>query len=322
MAANHSGIGAGPSAARSLVGVAAILMALARAAAAGEAAPGPEAPPPAVPLRLVVSGDMPRILERGALRERLATELHAPVVLDADLGPAPDSGVIRIAYDAAGASLSVAYAPAAGPVVTRTIAAPDRSGEVADLAVLLAGNVARDQAAELLAETRPAPTFAAESAWEPPAAPGPADATLLRRLFRGAAPALGHLEIEAWTSNLSLVNVGARLSGRHLYALASLSAHLESWRALGGPGLALGATHACLRLECGVDVGTAYLIGGSGPPNGYTMDRLITRARAHLAVSPGPRVTLFAGAGYALTTHLYHAPVNDSQLELFAGVRL
>ena len=270
---------------------------------------------------------MPRILERSLLRERLAAELRAPVVLDADLRSAPDSGVIRIAYDAASGALSVAYAPADGPLVTRTVTVADRSGEAGELAVLLAGNLARDQAAELLADARPAPRFAAESAWEPTPTPTPAptppDSTLLRRWFRAAGPVLGRLDTEAWTSNLSLINVGARLSGRHLYALVNLSGHLESGRPLVGPGLSLGAGRACLRLACGVDVGTTYLYGGDGP-EGYTLNRLISRARAHVELPrwPRPELTLFAGAGYALTTHLHHVPDNESQLELFAGVRL
>ncbi|HEY4395630.1 MAG TPA: hypothetical protein VGP64_16280 [Polyangia bacterium] len=297
-------------------------MGLTGSAAAGESHPAPvSVPAPAAPLRLVVSGDMPRILETSALCERLATELRVPVVLAGDLGSAPDSGVLRIAYDAAAGSLSVAYAPVEGALLTRTIPASADSGEAADLAVLLAGNLARDQAAELLAESRPPPTFAAESTREA-ATSSPTDATVLSRWFDAAAPVLGHLETEAWTSNLSLVNVGARLSGRHLYGLLSLSAQLESWRPLAGPGLTLGAADRCPRFECGVDIGTAYLVGGSGPPDGYTLDRLISRVRAHLAIAPRPGLTLFAGAGYALTTHLYHVPANDRELELFAGVRL
>ena len=324
MPSNQSGIAAGRRAARSLVGAGAILLALTRSAAAGEVGADPEAvPATAAPLRLVISGDMPRIIEGGVLRGRLAAELHAPVVLDAELGSAPDSGVIRIAYDAASGALSVAYAPADGPLVTRTVTAGERSGEAAELAVLLAGNLARDQAAELLADARPALSFAAESAWEPPAPPTPPESTLLRRWFRAAGPALGRVETEAWTSNLSLINVGARLSGRHLYALVNLSGHLESGRPLVGPGLSLGVGRACLRLTCAVDVGTTYLYGGDGP-GGYTLNRLVSRARAHLELPRWPRtgLTLFAGAGYALTTHLHHVPDNEGQLELFAGVRL
>ncbi len=322
MSATHFGIGAGPRAARSFICVATTLAALTGSAATVRPAdaPLPQAAPSS-PLRLLVLGDLRRIVEPGALCERLAKELRAPVVLDANLGSAADAGAIRMAYDAGNGSLSVAYAPAAGPLVTRTVAAPARSGEAAELAVLLAGNLARNQAAELLGETLPSPAFAAESTWEPPAAP-PTDATLLSRWFHFASPALARIDTEAWTSNLTLMNVGVRLAGRHLYALASLSAHVENGGPLAGAGLALGAARACFQLECGVNLGTTYLVGGSGPPSGYTMDRLISRVRAHIAFPPRPRLTLFAGGGYALTTHLYHVPINDSQLELFAGVRL
>jgi hypothetical protein len=303
----------------SSLAIAAVLVALTGSAAAGEADPAPRlAPTP--PLRLIVSGDMPRILERGALRDRLAAELRAPVVLDADLGSAPDGGVVSVSCDAAAGALSVAYAPAAGPRVIRTIATSDRSGEAADLAVLLAGNLARDQAAELLAEARPAPSFAADNAREPAGAPSN-DSTVLSRWTDAARPALRHLETEAWTSSLSLANVGARLAGRHLYALVNVAAHLEDWRPLAGAGLSLGVARACFGLECGIDLGTTYLYGGDGP-NGYTLNRLISRARAHVAASPRPGLTLLAGGGYALTTHLHHVPDNVSQLELFVGVRL
>jgi hypothetical protein len=263
---------------------------------------------------------MPRVVEGRALRARLAAELRTPVELDADLGSRADGGVVLIAYDALTGSLSVTYASAEGPPLTRIIAAPARAGETAELAVLLTGNLARDQAGELLVETGAAPAPAAANVSEPPGGASPSDPTVLRSGPPNAAPALLHAE--AWSSNLTLANVGARLSGRHLYALAHLSWHEESWWPLVGAGLALGATHTCLRLECGVDLGTTYLVGGDGPPDGYTLDRLISRLRAHVAYSLRPRLTLFAGADYALTTHLYHVPVNETGLELFAGVRL
>jgi hypothetical protein len=323
MSASHHGIGAGgASAAGRCLAVAAILLASSGAAAAGTTEPAPIARPAApLPLRLIVSGDMPRVLDGGALRLRLAAELRTPVELDANLGAGADSGLVRIAYDALAGSLSVTYASAGGPPVTRIIAAPARSGETAELAVLLAGNLARDQAGELLGEGGPAPSTAGAVPELPPAA-SPSDPTVLRHDSPAAAAAPVRLDAEAWSSNLTLANAGARLSWRYLYALAHVSWHEESWWPLVGAGLALGATHTCLRLECGVDLGTTYLVGGNGPPDGYTMDRLISRVRAHAAFALRPRLTLFAGAGYALTTHLYHVPVNETGLELFAGVRL
>ena len=202
-----------------------------------------------------------------------------------NLGSAADAGAIRMAYDAGNGSLSVAYAPAAGPLVTRTVAAPARSGEAAELAVLLAGNLARDQAAELLGETLPSPAFAAESTWEPPAAP-PTDATLLSRWFHFASPVLGRLDTEAWTSNLSLINVGARLPGRHP-TRSSTCGHLESGQPLVGPGLTLGAARACPSVSCAASTSAPLICTAETVGEGYTLNQLIFRARAHVELPVG-----------------------------------
>ena len=289
-----------------------------RASAAG--VPVRQAPGP---YRLVVNRDSPGVLDRETLRAQLADELEAPVSLAAD----PVAGTVRVSYDAGSGELSVTFSSPDGRVLTRTVPAPAGAGEAGELAVLLAGNLARDQAGELLDDAAPVESPPANNESPPannesPPAPS-ADPTVVRKAPAGLlSPGRVRLLAEVWTSRLSLLNGGARLSRGNAYLLANLSAHYESGRSLVGPGLAIGVTRSCFRFECGADVGTTYLNGGPSPSSGYTLDRLISRVRAQIAMSPRPGLAVFAGAGYGLTTYLRHAPENINQLELFAGVRL
>src|SRR5262249_29177860 len=106
----------------------------------------------APPFRLVVeatapSSEAPAALDPGKLRSDLERELGRPVVLGAE--PAPDAGVVTIAYRAAANELTVIFVAPGREPLTRT-ASPPAGEDVAALAVLLAGNLMRDQASELL----------------------------------------------------------------------------------------------------------------------------------------------------------------------------
>jgi hypothetical protein len=206
------------------------------------------------------------------------------------------------------------------------------------MAVLLAGNLMRDQAAELLGPP-PAPVVAVA----PVPAPPPPDAELQAQPTEdgaGASERFAGLRVggDVWTGTLSLLNVGLRLSGETAYLLLSASGHEEKGRYMAGGGLAVGGhlplfgPHACE-----IDLGATYIRGldslippkqdpnvanGSEPNLNYTNSRLITRVRVSLVFRVHPLVALFAGTAIAMTTHFYGVIDNDYGPELFAGVRL
>jgi hypothetical protein len=131
----------------------------------------------------------------------------------------------------------------------------------------------------------------------------------------------------AWSGSRSLLNVALRASDQLTYAQLGLSVHWEGGRSMLGPGLTVGA-QVPLRsfLACESDIGVTYMQGvDSLPtqnPQGYTNNRIVTRARSALVFLPGRGVGLFAGIGYALTTHLTGVPYNEHGPELFGGVQL
>lgn len=277
------------------------------------------------PLRLLLPNDDPRILEPESLRDQLKTELQRPVLLEEDSGATPDTAVLTISYNAAGNELTVSYSPREGDPVTRTVSPPGAPKEVEPLAVLLAGNVVRDQASELLAPP-PSPPIATPTRQVVPASPSGADVS--SRLFDLTKNV--RTDPEVWAANLSLLNVALHLSGRTAYALIGGSFHAENGRHLLGPVLALGA-HLPLpfrRLACESDIGVTYFRAVDSaddvPPGTpvYTATRLISRLRAAAVYSLSPHLALFGGATLALTTHFYGVMSNDFGPELFGGVRL
>ena len=294
------------------------------------------APPPAAPaIRLVLSpapaaSAGPLAPER--LRANLATELQRPIAVGDDANGSSGADVLTIAWDPDRHALTVGYQPAVGARVTRTVEVAGGDAEVAALALLLAGNVARDQAAELLGPPRrPAPEPA-------PLAPQPPDrdvalATIARRNVvtddAEAGPPLKRLRIRsvAWTATRSLFNVALRVSDRLTYAQLGFSAHREAGRAMIGPGLTVGVRIPLGRIACDSDIGVTYLNGVDELPtqthSGDTNNRIVTRGRSALVFSPGFGIELFAGFGYTLTTHFYGAPAtNKWGPELFGGVQL
>ena len=270
------------------------------------------------------------------LRADLATELQRLIAGGDDANGSSGADVLTIAWAADRHALTVDYQPAAGARVTRTVEIVGSDAEVAAMALLLAGNVARDQAAELLG---PPPRRPAAPAPEPaPLAPHLPDrdvalATIARRNVvtddAEPGPLLKRLRIRsvAWTATHSLFNVALRASDRLTYAQLGLSAHREAGRAMVGPGLTVGVRIPLGRLACDSDIGVAYLNGVDELPtqthSGYTNNRIVTRGRSALVFSPGFDIELFAGFGYTLTTHFYGAPATNAWgPELFAGVQL
>jgi hypothetical protein len=280
------------------------------------------------PLRLVVAGDGV-VLDPPALRASIERELGRPVVLDRDLGTAGDAGALTLTT-AAGDQLTVSYRPRGGDVVTRTIPVA-ASEDVAAMAVLLAGNLVRDQAAELLAVpfAGPAPPRA------PPGPqaiePGPSNpdtAAIARRSRLAELMQIDRVDVVAWSGTLSLVNVGAQLATGNAYALVSASGHVQNGGRMIGPGLALGVHIPRGRLAFEADVGGTFLYGIEMPRpasdgSNASNTRLITRLRASLIYSAHPRVSVFAGVADAMTTmRLDISPDSRFGLELFGGIRL
>ena len=311
-------------------------------------APAPPAPTRAVRLVLWLSpadGAGPLAPER--LRAGLAAELQRPIVADG----AAATDLLTITWVAAWHELTVSYQPEGGAPVARTVTAPEGEADVAALALVLAGNVARDQTSELLAPRRPRRAAAVPVA-APPVSPLPssevappleradvappttgADASIVRTTgadadSSGLRDLLDRLRFQfvAWSASRSLFNVALRASDQLTYAQLGFSAHDEAGRSMIGPGLTVGTRIPLGRFACESDAGVTYLHGTDELPGqtvgGYTNNRLITRVRSALVFHPGRDVGLFAGIGYALTTHFYHSPDSEWGPELFGGVQL
>jgi hypothetical protein len=133
----------------SAVSIAAIAFTLAfctpRAANADEAAAPASA---ASTYTLEVDSDSPDTLSYDVLAERLARELGAPVVRATEAGPA--RARIAVRYRAADRTVAVRATHAGGQVLERTVAAAGDPDAIQRDTVLLAGNLARDEARELI----------------------------------------------------------------------------------------------------------------------------------------------------------------------------
>lgn len=132
---------------------------------AGSSVVAAAAPEPDPPVLLVVHGDS---LDRPRLEGLLETELGREVVLGAAPAGAP-FGVLTIAHRPAAKELAVTW-ERGGQTLTRLVAAPAEAAAVEADAVLLAGNLAREQVATLLPEApetlapEPAPAPAHDAA--------------------------------------------------------------------------------------------------------------------------------------------------------------
>lgn len=171
----RQGVGAG--ARRGLVlgalGIISLLVSSTTAAAAApEPAPAPPVAAPAngrrqAPVLLVLHGAS---LDPARLEASLEAELGCDVVLGAAVGEGAPSGVLTIAHRPEAKELAVTW-ERGGQTLTRLVAAPPDVAAVEADAVLLAGNLAREQVATLLPAAPEAPPPAPP---EPPASPEPA----------------------------------------------------------------------------------------------------------------------------------------------------
>ncbi len=191
-----------------------------------------------------------------ALRAALRRDLHVEPVPPDDPRAAQARGAVHVAYD--GRTLVVSYR-ARPEVLTRRVEVPPNAKAVERAAVILAGNLARDEGAELAASLRAqhAPPEESEAnAAAPSPSPAPPDRGTGTRSDSGEGSASGAIEGErlqrtldhlaeqdrrgklalAWGS----LGIGLAASGGGAVVLAANNSSSAGWvLALGGGGLAL-----------------------------------------------------------------------------------
>lgn len=131
---------------------------------------------------LDVHSDSPEVSAE-ALRQAVAAELGAEVVLQSSQRAALAGARVTVSYRPSTRELAVSFASTRHGTVTRVVEAPASPSEVIATAALLAGNLARDQVATPPPPTTPAP---ARAPTQPAPAPVPA---VFSYLARPAAPA-------------------------------------------------------------------------------------------------------------------------------------
>ena len=129
------------------------------------------ADPAVSPIALVLHSESSE-LSFDTLAHAVSEELGAPSVAADSPDSAAARGVLTITYRPRTKELVVSYSDRARGTVTRVVPAPERVAEVAGFAALVAGNLVRDQAAELLpAVPAVAPALQTTATAAPPVSP-------------------------------------------------------------------------------------------------------------------------------------------------------
>jgi hypothetical protein len=126
-----------------------------------------------MPIVVQLRQDVPE-LEEDALRDAVARELGEPVLLEKDAGAPSVTVTVEIHRDLG--ELVVQRRDATG-TLERRVPLPASSAEAMRTAVFLVGNLARDEASELIGDLRPGP---APDVAEPPDAASPAKVATIR----------------------------------------------------------------------------------------------------------------------------------------------
>jgi hypothetical protein len=154
------------------------------AIAPGPAAPASPAPPPAVapapapPALVVVVSSDDAGLDPEIVRLAISNEVAAPAVLAVPELVPDRRGVVTVALSRARGELTVSYQERGRGAVVRVLPAPPRIEDVVEYAAWMAGNLARDEARELLGATPPnAPSPVVPPSLPLPAPPPPAART-------------------------------------------------------------------------------------------------------------------------------------------------
>jgi hypothetical protein len=149
-------------------------------------------------------------LDAAQLRMAIGQELTCDAVSPDDARASSARGRIDVSVDRAASELVVSYRADGATPIVRRVDLPADPEAIARAAVLLAGNIARDEAADLVAQLRKP---------EPVAATPPPDEELarsdrLRRLLAGYAAADRHSRLWTWWP---VLGAGIAVSGTGLY---------------------------------------------------------------------------------------------------------
>jgi hypothetical protein len=219
-------------------------------------AQGADSPAPQDMLVVEVDESAPAV-DPVALRAALRRDLHVEAVPPGDPRAAQARGAVHVAYD--GRTLVVSYR-ARPEVLTRRIEVPPNAAAVERAAVILAGNLARDEGSELAANLRAQHpgTAGADAAAnsEAPAPPVPSRATRERTnaaRSTGESDASGPTEVERLQRTLDYL---ADQDHRTKLALA--------WSFLGVGAAATGGGAVVLNANNSNTAGLVLAIGGGG----------------------------------------------------------
>jgi len=132
------------------------------------------ADPTAAPIAVVLHGESAE-LSLEALEQALAEELAVPAVPAGSQQGESARGVLTVTYRPLSKELVVSYTDAARGTVTRVVPAPELAKDVPGVAALVAGNLVRDQASDLLiAPIAPIAPIAQTPGPAPPVSPSEA----------------------------------------------------------------------------------------------------------------------------------------------------
>jgi hypothetical protein len=140
-------------------------------------APPARADAPAIAKTIVVVAVDPGAtgIDAAELRGAIGEELEATAVAPDDALAPQARGTVGVSVDRAAHALVVSYREGTAPPITRTIELPGDAAATARAAVLLAGNLARDEASELAAALRKArplsPALGSSNSYAAPAEP-------------------------------------------------------------------------------------------------------------------------------------------------------
>jgi hypothetical protein len=130
----------------------------------------PEARAGDEPILLLVHGDE---LPRERLRDAIANELHKPVALSG--AGVATNGVVTVTYRQSARELAVTWDGPKRGTVSRVVSAPSKIDDVVRDAAMLAGNLARDEAEDLVAPVPPLLPPATDNTIIPPLPPSISD---------------------------------------------------------------------------------------------------------------------------------------------------
>jgi len=183
-------------------------------------------------------------LDAGAVQRAVEAELHVPVVID-------PSAAQRVEIVVTGRRANVTYVTPGRDPVTRSVDLPKDEARALETLAFLVGNLARDEAGELLAQLRPPGESADEVPVPPPPPPPPPEAAKPAPSATPPNPAPPPAPTATGPKLLTSPRFAANVS---LYHPLTARKHTEQWR---------------LNLELGVAYSRVGAINGAAATLGY-----------------------------------------------------